>query len=189
MSLADDLARAKRLEQIKHLDAGEAVIKETVAAITPTIELNAADHELLRPYVNWTTSASVRAVPAKPFVVAAFALHLKALGATAERIMETLAAIQKLHDHNNLSSPVHTVITRSALDQIIVVEPPRSWPASEKVAFAELPADIKLAVGRRELERDTSVRRTHNLLAEERKALKRETETKPTTEKEKTTNG
>jgi hypothetical protein len=90
------------------------------------------------------------------------------MGVPAQQILAQLDAIEQLHDRWSLSNPVRTAIVRRVLEGIIRVPPPRSWPAADKVRFAELPPDIREIIEVRERQRDVALKRKFNELAEQR---------------------
>jgi hypothetical protein len=59
----------------------------------------------------------------------------------------------------------------NVLSVVIKAEPPRSWPAREKLLFTALPGPLREIIARREKERETGLRRQQNKLAEEIKKL------------------
>ena len=69
---------------------------------------------------------------------------------------------RKLHDKWTLSNPVRTAIVRAALETIIKVDPPRSWPREDKVRFAQLDPDIRQIIETRERQRDVALRKLQN---------------------------
>ena len=82
---------------------------------------DAASH--LEPFTRWCTDHAVKTCPAGPDVVAAFVNQLSHLG---ESILETLRAIELLHDHFGYSNPVATAKVRAEVAKIIKADPPRS---------------------------------------------------------------
>ena len=98
---------------------------------------------------------------------------MAAIGVPHEQIVSVVNAADVAHQFHGLSSPLHTQIVRAALDTILKAEPPRSWSKDEKAEWALLPPAIREIVARRESERDISIRRKQNAIAEERKRLSR----------------
>jgi hypothetical protein len=118
----------------------------------------------------WTASRGVRKCPARPATCAAYCLAQHEMGATAQAILAMLAAIEAIHDHHNLPNPVRTAIARAALGMIVKVDPPKSWPAADRVLFAQLDPAIRQIIADRERDRDRALRRLQNEAAESRKA-------------------
>ena len=104
--------------------------------------------------------------PAKPTTVRLFALEQADLGVPVQHILAQLDAIEKLHDKWSLSNPVRTAIVQAALETIIKVDPPRSWPREDKVRFAQLDPDIRQDNCRREKRQRSTLRRAQNEAAE-----------------------
>ena len=124
----------------------------------------------------------MRHAPAKPWCVAAFVLDQHKLG---YEISDSLAAIERLHERFNLSNPVLTAIVGAAIERVIAIKPPRSWPKADQALLVTLPAQIRQPIEAREQERDAGLRRKQNELAEKIKALKPDEPKAVTTEKEK----
>ena len=164
-TLTDAIEAAKQREQIARWDAGEARLKLDI----PRPALAKDVLERLDIFGKWAASKSVRKCPAKPHVVAAFCIEQHEMGATAQVILSLLAAIEALHDYHSLSNPVRVAVVRAVLEQIVKIEPPRSWPAEDKVLFAQLDPAIRRIIAEREIERDRGLRRLQNKAAAERR--------------------
>ena len=177
--LADELAKAQQREQIAAWDRGEAAIRSQLAVNVPARSLSADVRDRFGLFEKWCSDKSVRRLPAKPWVVAAFILDQTANGRDAQGCLALLAAIDDLHQHHGLASPVHTQVVRAALETFLKTAPPRSWNNEERAEFALLPPDIRHAIARREAERDKALRLAQNRLAEERKRLSSGADTKP----------
>src|SRR5262245_37572192 len=179
MALAETLESLKRRELAQRLDQGEADVLAKVAADLPQPpELDTPTREDLQPFLAWTTQASVRYAPAKPFVVAAYVDHLAATGISTATILRRVNAISALHDRYNLADPVRTTVVRTVLRDVVAGEPPRSWNKEEQKSFVQLPPEIQAAVARRERQREIELRRMQNELADLRKRLPADAETK-----------
>jgi hypothetical protein len=103
-------------------------------------------------------------------------------------IVETLSAIENLHYAASVGNPVSAPVVAATLGTTVL--PPRSWKKEDQEFFATLPLHAQEIIANRETQRETHLRRSQNILAEERKRLQAAAETKPVeiTEKE-TTNG
>jgi hypothetical protein len=135
--------------------------------------LSASEFACWNRFSTWCEGESVRKLPAKPATVAAYVLAMAGMGVPYEQIVSVVKAADVAHQFHGLSSPLHTQIVRAALDTIVKAEPPRSWSKDEKAEWALLPPSIREIVARRESERDISIRRKQNAIAEERKRLSR----------------
>jgi len=171
--LAETLEAIKRRELAQRLDAGEAeVLARTRELLLPTpASFDEQTRSDLQPWLAWTTQASCRHAPAKPFVVAQFIREQAVTGVSTEALLRRVNAISVLHDKHNLADPVATTVVRAVLSEVVAVEAPRSWRKPEKEMFVTLPPDIRAAVARREHERETQLRRLQNEVA----ALKKTT--------------
>jgi hypothetical protein len=170
--LAEEIRKAKEREIIAALDHGEALIAAELKLQAPDVALTNDQGALLTAFVEWCAAKSVRRCPARPFTVAAHALHQKDAGVAPDRIIDTLVAIEALHNAYKLPNPCRTAIVDAALEQVLEIKPPRSWPDADKNLWATLPAQIRHRISTRETERDNGLRRSQNKLAEQLKALK-----------------
>jgi len=117
----------------------------------------------------WCGSKATKVCPSSPDVVAAFVDQQSFQG---ERfILETLKAIELLHDHFNFANPVATARVRDAVAKIVKVDPPRAWSRAEKELFRTVSPSVQAIIAKREKDRDREVRRLQNERAEERKRL------------------
>jgi hypothetical protein len=148
------------------LDRNEAEIAASVAERIGRSPLDDESRRALAPFVEWCNARQVRYCAAKPATVAAFVFHQKRIGGADGVVLATLDAVTRLHDAYQLANPVATHAVRSALAQTMTIEPPRSWPADDKAAFARLPADVAAVIARRERERDSWFRRQQNAAVE-----------------------
>ncbi len=164
-TLSEAIEQAKQREAIARWDAGEARLAAELPIRPHPIELSTDVRSCLDGFNRWAESKSARRAPAKPTTVAAFFLDQAALGASAQHLLAQADAIEKLHDKFGLANPVRTAVVREALDLIIKVDPPRSWPSEDKVLFATLDPVIRQIIAERERERDTAVRRAQNKAA------------------------
>jgi hypothetical protein len=165
--IAEEIQR----QEIARLDAGEKVLAAELATKLQVGNIKIDDHEgqLLGGFIEWCQARSVRRCPAKPTTVAAFVLHQKEVGVKAEHILATLTVIEKHHDLHNIANPVRTAIVSTALERVVNEGRPRSFTKEESRDWWSLPPMIKAAIGRRERERETYLRRIQNELAELKK--------------------
>jgi hypothetical protein len=169
--LVDELARAKQREQVAAWDRAETTLREQLGLDVPKRELSADVRDRFSLFEKWCAEKSVRRLPAKPWTVAAFILHEIANGRDVQGCLALLAAIAEVHDAHSLSNPCATAVVNQVLDQIVKVDPPRSWPAADKAEFARLPPTIREIIAKRENDRDREVRRKFNEIAELKKRL------------------
>lgn len=132
------------------------------AALAATMQPYAPDEESQSVVAEWRTwcgNNGLRACPAHPASVAVWVRHMGALGLSEEKIAAALTAVAELHDSRGLANPCATAPVRAELTRMLELKPPRSWRRAEQLLFSELPAEIRLAVERRERQRDTELRR------------------------------
>jgi hypothetical protein len=115
-------------------------------------------------WAKWCAGKHVRKCPARPHAVATFLLEQNALGASAQVVVAMVEAIDAIHQYHGLSSPCATRVVNVVLEQILKVEPPRSWNRDEK-AECKLPPRVREAITRRERDRDRALRRAQNKAA------------------------
>jgi hypothetical protein len=149
---------ANILRQVRENEIGKAelAIANQVKALLPPVleQLDEETQRLLIPFIQWCAAANVRHLGATPATCAAFILSQAKVGIAPERIVAEAAAIEKLHDQYNLANPLQTRTARFALDQVLKIEPPRSWPKEEKAMFTHLPVQIRNIIAKREQDRE-----------------------------------
>jgi hypothetical protein len=170
-ALADAIAHINARE----LDANEAAI---AACFPPPPAVPPEAQQQLMPFLAWCEDQRVRALPAKPASVAAFAQWQQDLGVSKEKVAATLSAIEALHFAASLGNPIATPLVR-VTTSASTIEPPRSWAKDEKELFTGLPVEIQIVVARREKDRETIMRRAQNEAAELRNKLLRLQEQMP----------
>jgi hypothetical protein len=166
-------------EAIAHINARELDANEAALAscFPPPPEVSPEARQHLIPFLQFCEAQRVRSLPARPASVAAFAQRQKDLGVPREKISAALSAIEALHNAASVGNPIATPVVRITT-AASTIEPPRSWARDEKQLFTELPVEIQAVVARRERDRETTLRRGQNELAELKKRLKVEAEIK-----------
>jgi hypothetical protein len=149
----------------QQLNRGEAIIAEEVTAT-----LGPAPPDNHRPvrFINWCDQGGFPWRPATPSVIAKFVLGHSKVG----RLLEEIRSISEAHCSIGLPDPTASWQVSRALLRLTDIQPPRSWPAAEKVMFLSLPPDLQRYLIIREKDRDTTIRRALNEAAEARKQLK-----------------
>jgi hypothetical protein len=171
-----DLRTEIELSKSRELDANE----NALAACFPAAPaLSDETRQRVLPFVQWCETQRVRALPAKPFSVAAFVRAQLDQRVPRQVIVETLASIEALHNAASVGNPVSAPVVAATLGTTI--DPPRSWAKADKEFFATLPLHAQSIIADREQERETHLRRSQNALAEERKRLQAAADPKPVT--------
>jgi hypothetical protein len=163
MSLQDALSSAYRVNEQKlsaRIAAGPA-------------EFTDEARRLLSNYVSWCKVRGVRHAPALPSTVALWVKSEHEAGVRPEIIVATLEAIDAIHGHSNLATPVPTPIVRAELQRVLQIDAPRSWPKADKLKFMMLPVDIRETVARRARQDELAVRRAQTELAELKQKLQK----------------
>jgi hypothetical protein len=170
--LADELARAKRAEQVRLWDANEETLARRIPWRLPQVPLAEDVAKRWVRFVKWCDDKNVRSLPAKPATVATYIEdqdRARILG--TKFILAILDAVERAHDAAGLANPVRCALPRMAIEQIVKVAPPRAWPKEQKAEWALLPIEIRANLTAREDQRDAWFRKQQNQAAEERKAL------------------
>jgi hypothetical protein len=90
---------------------------------------------------------------------------------TSSASLETVRAIEHMHDAAGLSNPCATMAVRHELGCIYHIDAPRSWPKADRPLFNSLPIEVRAIIERRAEQDSNAVRRAQNLAAELRKSL------------------
>ena len=180
-----ELAQAIRQVNERELDANEMALG---SCFSPPPPMSPEAQRQVLPFLQWSATQKVRALPARPTSVAAFVQWQEDLGIPREKIGTVLSAIEAMHNAASLGNPVATPLVRT-ITAASTIEPPRSWTKDEKELFTGLPVEIQVVVARRERERDTVLRRAQNEAADLRRLLKTAAETKPVDSQKEERNG
>ena len=174
-AVLSEIERQKRLEQARQWDTNEKAI---IGRLQPFSQRPLTEREtlVLNPFLRWCQQNGVRHCPVKPGVLAAYVTDQE----YKTEPVETLLAIERLHDIHNLPNPVTTAVVRAALAPLIDDEPPRSWSLGEKAKFYDAPVEVREIIARRSQQRETAFSRVQNEVAELRKKLNAESKTEGT---------
>jgi len=146
MNLAAEIAAAHA--------KNEAVVATSIAA--PRLEL---DRTRLQNFADFCKQYGIRALPAAPATVAAFAKAEYTRGTSADAILHTLQDIEAVHSNANLANPIATAAVRSVLSEILKLDPPRSWSRADRLVYATLPIEAQAIIERRAKEDSKAVRK------------------------------
>jgi hypothetical protein len=161
-SLADAIEAAQARNQ-------ETVI-QTARIAAPNFDLTMGEKNALGLFQRWARDRGVKAMPPAPAVVAAWIKSEAESGIDTRQIELCLEALQKVTDAHLLPSPVATAVVRAELGRVLQIQPPRSWPTSDKLKFHSLPPEIKIVISRRDQQDSKALRRLMNEAAEFRKS-------------------
>ena len=114
---------------------------------------------------------NVQYLPASPPAVAGFVIELAQAKLPIETIFPYVREISQEHILNGLADPCVGPVS-AAIEALAPVDPPRSWPATEKSRFDQLPWDLKAYLAAREKDRDLTTRRLQNEAADAKRKLK-----------------
>jgi hypothetical protein len=165
-----DLANAIQRAKVAEWDAAEQQMAARFKLDPLVLSKDLLErHDL---WAKWCAGKHVRKCPARPQAVATFVLEQNALGASAQVVVAMVEAIDAIHQYHGLSSPCATRVVNVVLEQILKVEPPRSWGRDERAEWAKLPPLVREAITRRERDRDLALRRAQNKAASNGAAVK-----------------
>ena len=120
-------------------------------------------------FVKWCELNGLSPCPAAPAHVARFLVDCTPLG--IERLWPAIQDISRLHVSVGLADPTLGGVVAEALSDLAGVDPPRSWPASDKHRFKSLPYDLQVYVAAHEAQREKALRRAQNEAANARQKL------------------
>jgi hypothetical protein len=145
----------------------EAAIADDVAGA-----LGAPPPDIHRPerFIRWCEDQGLVWRPANPVVVAKFVLGHTKIGT----LLEEIRTLSLAHCETGLADPTVAYQVTQALLKLVKFEAPRSWPDSEKLVFFLLPPDLQKYQVIRERDRDLTLRRKMNEIAEAKKQLLKE---------------
>jgi hypothetical protein len=106
---------------------------------------------------------------AAPAIVAQFVDDIASMG--IEQVWEAVQEIARMHSAHGLPDPTQSKAVAAAINAIAKIDPPRSWPAEEKLRFLTLPYDIQLIISKREQDRDNEVRKKQREFAQLKKEM------------------
>jgi hypothetical protein len=178
------LAEAIATINARELDANEQALAQ---CFPRPPELSADEQQRVLPFIHWCQQQRIRAVPARPTSVAAYARYQQDQGISRQLIAERLGAIEALHNAASLGNPCATPVVR-AVTGGSTIEAPRSWTKDEKQLFTGLPVEVQKVIVRRENDREREMRRAQNEAGDLRRLLKTAADTKPVEPKQETTN-
>jgi hypothetical protein len=177
MAQLSEMLAQVRANEIAQNEA--ALFNQIAAQLPQPPELDEQTQLLLVSILQWCGSVGVRHLPAVPTTCAMYVLNQAKVGVAPERIAAEAQAIEKLHDQYNLANPLQTRAARWALDQVLKIESPRSWPKADKELFKTLPVQIRNIITARENDRERTLRRGQNEVAELKKLLRLQADAEP----------
>jgi hypothetical protein len=120
-------------------------------------------------WLRWAERKGTTAIPAAPSAVAIFLVENEKYG--VDTLVEVLEDIAAAHENAGLSSPCSHPLVSAAMNRITKVSPPRSWNAAGRAIFMKASYPLQRQILSREDERDKSLLRSQNQLAEAKKQL------------------
>jgi hypothetical protein len=168
------LAAARLRQLCTRDDAMLAVVAEIIGA-TPR-------HDRPRPeaFERWCERKGTTALPASPAAIALFVLEHQGHG--LEAVLEHLADISGAHCDAGLADPTTSHPVTAALNKISKLDPPASWPKSEKTQWLQLNYTLQAYLVRRDKDQTREIRRAQNEAAELRKQLNAQQKVETTNE-------
>jgi len=118
-------------------------------------------------FENWCALNNVPPLPAAPADVAKFITDCAPLG--IEKLWPMVQEISRAHYVTGLADPTLGGWPARAINDVSKIEPPRGWPADEKVRFLLMSYDLQLYVLKRDAEREAVVKIAIQVAADARK--------------------
>jgi hypothetical protein len=119
-------------------------------------------------FKKWCEKQQITPFPARPASVAYFILENGALG--IDELLRIVKSVSLVHEV--VADPTASGVVPAALNKIKPIAEPRSWPATEKARFRQLPYEVQVYLSEREAQREKEVRRAQNDAAKARQELK-----------------
>jgi hypothetical protein len=120
-------------------------------------------------FARWCELNGACFCPAAPTAVARFVSDCASLG--IERLWPAVQEISRAHTSLGLADPTLGGVAASAINDVGVIDPPRSWPNDRKQRFRSLPYDLQVYVADHEAQREKALRRAQNEAAAARQKL------------------
>ncbi len=129
----------------------------------PTIDSGRFKGSTVNLFEKWCSLRGESAIPASPTIIARFIADIAPMG--IDRVWPAVLEISRAHYVIALPDPTNSYPVTTAINELSKLEPPRSWPAAEKLRFSTLPYDIQLVISNRERDRDKQIRQLQNEFA------------------------
>lgn len=120
-------------------------------------------------FAKWCELNATSFCPARPADVVRFVSDCTPLG--IERLWPAVEEISRLHASLGLADPTLGSSVAAAIGAAAGIQPPRSWPAEQKVRFKSLPYDVQVFVASHDARREKALRRAQNDAAAARQEL------------------
>ncbi|MBA7464862.1 hypothetical protein ES703_06669 [subsurface metagenome] len=120
-------------------------------------------------FARWCELNGACFCPARPADVTRFVSDCASLG--IEQLWPAVQEISRLHASRGLADPTLGSDVTAAINTAAGIQPPRSWPAEQKLRFASLPYDMQVFVASHDARREKALRRAQNEAAAARREL------------------
>ncbi len=120
-------------------------------------------------FENWCALHDVQPLPAAPADVAKFVTDCAPLG--IEKLWPLIGEISRAHYLVGLADPTLGGWVAHAVNEVSKIEPPRSWPDSDKALFLRLPWDVQTCILKREKQDRDAVHKALQKAANAQKEL------------------
>jgi hypothetical protein len=118
-------------------------------------------------FERWCVLNGHKPFGASPETVARFVADIEPLG--IGQVWKAVQAISRAHSAHGLPDPTLGGPVAAAINAVAKIDPPRSWPAEEKLRFLTLPYDIQSYLAKRQAADDSLIRKLQNELAQLKK--------------------
>jgi len=120
-------------------------------------------------FTKWCELNGLSPCPAAPAHVARFVADCAPLG--IERLWPAIQDISRLHISAGFADPTLGGLAAKAIGDLAGIQPPRSWPGSQRERFKSLPYDLQVYLAAHEAQREKALRRAQNEAASARQKL------------------
>jgi hypothetical protein len=121
----------------------------------------------MNTWEKWCALNGHKPFGASPTDVARFVANIAPMG--IEQVWEALRDVSRMHYVHGLPDPTLGETVAAALNNIVRVDPPRSWPKELHERFKMLPHEIQHWLARRQSHDDQLIRNLQNELGQLKK--------------------
>ena len=124
----------------------------------------------MKMFEDWCALKGCEPFPASPASVAEFVSEMAPLGMS--KLWPAVCEISREYSSRGLADPTLSAPVTLAINDLSQIEPPRSWPDSDKLSFRKLPYDVQICIATREQQREKTVRKAMQEAGELRNKLR-----------------
>ena len=118
----------------------------------------------MNSFEKWCVLNGHKPFGASPETVARFVSDIAPMGIAA--VWDAVQEVSRAHYVHGLPDPTLGGPVAAAINDIAKIDPPRSWPAEEKLRFLTLPYPTQAYLAKRQVADDALIRKLQNELAQ-----------------------